>query len=169
MEPEISPQVALAARMTVEKAGERYIAHVESRGRKKTTIDDYRGYVRVQLAPHFGTKPLEKITPEDVERFIAAKLKQGRSPKSVVNWINLLQAILGYAQRRRWIVGENPCKLVDKPCATGTDPDIHFLEPEEVDALIDAAADDDLGRVERVLYLVASHTGLRQSELLALR
>jgi integrase len=167
METEIP--VSTGSRMTLEKAGQRYIAHVESRGRKKTTIDDYKGYLRVQLVPHFGTKPVEQISPEDVERFIAAKLKDGRSPKSVVNWINFLQAILGYAQKRRWIVGENPCKLVDKPRVTGTDPDIHFLEPEEVGALIKAVPDDDLGRVERVLYLVAAHTGLRQSEVLALR
>ena len=54
---------------------------------------------------------------------------------------------------------------MDKPRQSGTDPDIRFLEPEEVEALIKAVPDDDLGQVEEVLYLVAAMTGLRQSEL----
>ena len=39
----------------------------------------------------------------------------------------------------------------------------------EVEALIRAAPDDVLGQMERVLYLTAATTGLRQGELIALR
>src|SRR5690606_34169530 len=48
-------------------------------------------------------------------------------------------------------------------------PDVHFLDQTEVDALVAAVPDDDLGRVERVMYLAAAMTGMRQGELLALR
>jgi integrase len=50
-----------------------------------------------------------------------------------------------------------------------TDPDVRFLDTEEVEALLRAVPDDPLGRVERVMYLTAAMTGMRQGELFALR
>ena len=67
------------------------------------------------------------------------------------------------------MVGENPVKRVEKPALAETDPDVHFLETEEVEALLRAVPDDPLGRVERVMYLTAAMTGMRQGELFALR
>jgi Phage integrase family len=58
---------------------------------------------------------------------------------------------------------------VDKPAAGGGDPDIRFLDPAEVEALVRATPDDTLGPTEAVLYLAAAMTGLRQGELIALR
>jgi integrase len=46
---------------------------------------------------------------------------------------------------------------------------VRFLTSEEVDLLIDAVPDDHLGPTDRVLYLTAACTGLRQGELVALR
>jgi integrase len=43
------------------------------------------------------------------------------------------------------------------------------LETEEVEALLRAVPDDPLGRVERVMYLTAAMTGMRQGELFRLR
>ena len=56
-----------------------------------------------------------------------------------------------------------------KPRASSGDPDIRFLEPEEIEALLRGVPNDDLGRVERRMYLAAAMTGMRQGELLALR
>ena len=53
--------------------------------------------------------------------------------------------------------------------ATGADPDIRFLDREELEALLRAVPDDELGPTDRALYLAAAMTGLRQGELLALR
>jgi integrase len=46
---------------------------------------------------------------------------------------------------------------------------MRFLETEEVEALLRAVPEDPLGRVERVMYLTAAMTGMRQGELFALR
>jgi integrase len=62
-----------------------------------------------------------------------------------------------------------PCKLAAKPHAANTDPDIHYLDAYELEALLRAVPDDDLGRVEQAMYLTAATTGMRQGELLALR
>lgn len=48
-------------------------------------------------------------------------------------------------------------------------PELRFLETEELEALIRKVPNDELGRVERVLYRTAAMTGMRRGELLALR
>lgn len=60
-------------------------------------------------------------------------------------------------------------KLVDKPRSPAANPDIRFLDDAELAALIAAVPDDERGAVERVIYVTAAMTGLRQGELLALR
>ena len=94
--------------------------------------------------------------------------RSGRAAKTTLNALGVLHSIFEYARREEW-VQSNPCTLVDKPRAPDGDPDIRFLEPEEVEALLRGAPDDDLGRVERRMYLAAAMTGMRQGELLALR
>jgi integrase len=68
-----------------------------------------------------------------------------------------------------WTAGENPVKRVEKPALATTDPDVRFLDTEEVEALLRAVPDDPLGRVERVMYPTAAMTGMRQGELFGLR
>lgn len=63
----------------------------------------------------------------------------------------------------------NPVAAADLPSQSGEDPDIRYLEREELEALLRAVPEDRLGRMEQVLYLTAAMTGLRQGELVALR
>jgi integrase len=73
-----------------------------------------------------------------------------------------------YAEKRGW-ARANPVALADKPRIEPRDSDIRYLEIGELEALIGAVPDDELGAVERVLYRTAAMTGLRRGELLALR
>jgi integrase len=100
-------------------------------------------------------------------RYIAAKARAKKSPKTVRNHLGLLHGIFEHAQRKGW-AQTNPIKLVDKP-AVAASVRVRFLDDTELEALLAAAPDTRLGRVDRTLYLVAAMTGLRQSELLALR
>ncbi|MGA8218118.1 MAG: site-specific integrase, partial [Solirubrobacterales bacterium] len=59
--------------------------------------------------------------------------------------------------------------LVQKPESGGSNEDIRFLNLAEIDALIRAVPDDDLGRMEAVMYRTAAMTGIRQGECLGLR
>lgn len=157
----------LVQSVTLEDAGNRYIDHLEAVGRKRSTLMDYRSYMRVHLVPHFGERSIEKITPEHVEAFMRAKAREGRTPKSVLNYLGLLHGVLAYAERKGW-TSRNVAKLVDKPVVE-SDERIRFLDEREFEALLDAVPDTVLGRVDRVMYLTAAMTGLRQGELLALR
>jgi integrase len=160
--------VPTVERLTVSEAGERFVSHIEAQGRKRSTLQDYRSALRIHLAPFFAGRSLDSVTPRDVELFMASRRAAGKSPKSIRNWLSLLHSIFAHAEKRGWARG-NPVKHVDKPRAPDTDADVRYLDEAELEALLRAVPDDPLGGVDRVLYLVAAMTGLRQGELLALR
>lgn len=166
MEEEL--EVTPAERVTVDVAGQRYLRHLGSLGRRKSTLVEYESYLRVHLAPFFTDTPLDRITDQDVEAFIAAKAAEGKATKSIRNYVGFLHSIFVYAEKRGWSKG-NPCRLVELPRAAEGDPDIRFLDQPELDALLRAVPDDRLGHTDRALYLTAAMTGLRQGELLGLR
>jgi integrase len=153
---------------TVEEAGRILFAHLDSLGRKRSTLGEYESYLRVHLAPFFRGKPLARIEREDVESFMAAKRREGKAPKSIHNYIGLLHSIFAFAQRRG-LAETNPVAQVDKPARSGSDPDIRYLDDAELTALLNVVPGDRRGQTERVLYLTAAMTGLRQGELLGLR
>jgi len=138
-------QVSLSReRVRVEQVGELLIESLQAKGRKRATIETYGSALRVQLVPFFGGRTLDRIGRREIEAFIAHMRKTGRSPKTTLNALGILHSIFEYARREGW-VASNPCTLVDKPRATDSDPDIRFLEPEEVEALLRGVPDDDLG------------------------
>ncbi len=154
---------------TIGSVGALALAQLDLHGRRASTIEAFESGLRVHLVPYFGDTPIGRITHEDVERFMSRLRRKGLAPKSVKNYLSTLHSVFDYALRKRWI-GENPCRLVNKPKTDDSDPDIRFLTLDELEAVIRAIPDDDpRGAVERVLYRVAAMTGMRQGELLGLR
>jgi integrase len=167
MEAEI-PRVAVGEGKTVEQAGELLISHLESLGRKPTTLGTYRSLLRTHLAPRLGARSLDRIEPEQIEALIASMRRGGAGPKLTLNALTLLHQVFEFGRRHGWCQ-TNPCAQVDRPVIEG-DTDIRFLAIDEVEALIRAAPGDTaLGRTDQVLFLTAAMTGLRQGELLGLR
>lgn len=155
-------------KLTFSEAGRRHLAKLKLLGRKSSTLEDYRGYLRQHLNPAFGDQDVSTIKKKDIERFIAQKLRAGLSPKSVRNYLGLLHGVLEFCVKEELIV-VNPAKLVDKPRTQAKDPGLKFLNLSELDALIAAIPDDHLGSMERALYRTCAMTGLRQGEACALR
>lgn len=149
------------------EAAERHVSRLEAMGRKPSTIQDYRSYLRIHLLPALGSRSLATITPQDLDRFQQVKLEAGCAPKSVRNWMGLAHGVFTFAQKQGWL-DENPARLVDKPVVPHN-TDIRFLNLGELDKLLEAVPDGPLGEMERVLYLTAAMTGLRQGEALGLR
>ncbi len=155
-------------RLTVAEAGERYLAHLGTLGRKRSTLEDYESCLRVHLGPFFGTATLDRIAREDVEAFVTSERRNGRAVKSVLNYLGFLHSIFTYAEKRGW-ASANPCKLVEKPRLEERDAEIRFLDDTELDALLRSVGEGALAGTDHALYLTAAMTGLRQGELLALR
>jgi Phage integrase family/Phage integrase, N-terminal SAM-like domain len=153
----------VAERITVQEAGERLLAHLTALGRKPTTLNAYRAALKTHLSPVIGAITLENVTPTDIERFMAHDRQAGASAKTTLNALGFLHSVFEFAQRRGWC-SRNPCKLVDKPRVEKT-TDIRFLTEDELEALLRATTDPR----DRVMYMIAAMTGLRQGELLALR
>lgn len=158
----------LSERVTVGEAGESLIRQLTADGRKTSTLEVYESMLRVHLVPHFRDRAISTIDRRAVESFIAAERAAGAAPKSIRNYVGFLHSVFKHAEIEEW-VASNPVKLARKPRAGQSDPDIRFLDQEDVEALLRAVPEDDRGPVERVLYLAAAMTGMRQGELLALR
>ncbi len=92
--------------------------HLESLGRKRSTL----GRVRVLSSGCTSRRSSASALwigsePRDVEAFIAAKRREGKATKSILNYLGLLHSI--FALRREARAGRRAtrCKLVDKPRA----------------------------------------------------
>jgi integrase len=136
----------------------------QERGRKPSTVADYRSVVRAHLLPAFGEWPLESVTTEVIEAWLAEQLREGRlSRRSLQKIVVLLHGIFRRA-KKVWKLPQNPVADIDKPTASRR-TEIVFYSPEEMHALVRAAQSKQDGAI----FLTAALTGLRMGELLALR
>src|SRR3954453_15744328 len=71
-------------RLGVAQAGARYLHHLEVvMGRKKSTIQDNQIMPNRHLAPFFGERALERVKPDDVVAYMAAKRRARLSSKTI--------------------------------------------------------------------------------------
>ncbi len=139
--------VAGPQRRTVAEAGATYVEHLEHvMERKRTTIQDYRGYLRRHLGPFFGERTLDRIDAALVTAYLLAKRREGLHSKTVQNHLNFLNGLFRFAVKRGWAAA-NPVALVDRPKSSRSPHRrIRFLQPEELEAILPAVPDDELGR-----------------------
>ena len=78
-----------------------------------------------------------------------------------------MHGLLKFAAEHGWAV-DNAVASVERPKARRSERRLRFVQPVELDAVSRAVPDEELGAVERPLYLAAAMTGLRQGELIAL-
>jgi integrase len=133
----------------------------EDRERKPSTLVDYRSALKAHLLPAFGERPLESITAEEIESW--RRSLTGLSNRSKNKLLIQLHGIFRRAQMV-WALPVNPLARVEKHPMRPSG-DIQVFSPEEVWALVRAAASEQDG----ALFLTAAFTGLRMGELLALR
>jgi integrase len=155
-------------RLSVQQAGEALVAARRAAGRKRSTVEGYESTLATHIVPSFGRRTIDRIERRDVEAFAAALERKGLAANTRINTLNLLSAVFDLAVARGWAVA-NPVRGVARPRGGTADPDIRYLTMEEVEAVLRAVPDDELGWVERPLYLAAVMTGMRRGELLGLR
>jgi len=155
-------------RVTMEEAGEEFCHRLEMRGRRKSHRLTVGSDLRNHIAPFFDSKTLDRIRPEDIERYIAAK-RTALAIKTIRNHVNTMHSVFELGLRKGWCQ-INPVKLADRPTVKKTETRIQFLDQAELEKLLDAPYPDDaFGRIEPTLYLTAAMSGLRQGELFGLR
>jgi integrase len=150
---------------TLADAADEYLRYLtDDRQRKASTVRDARSVIANHLLPPFGTRRLEEITEQEVDRF-ARRLGADR-PLSNATKRKILVIFHGVMARACRVYGlpVNRVARVEKPrlAAPGA---IDVFSPEDVHALVRAATSEQ----DAALFLTAAFTGLRQGELIALR
>jgi integrase len=131
----------------------------ERNGRKSfATRAGYESYLENWVLPRWGELKLEQVKPVVVEEWLDG-IKRARGTKAKIR--NLMSALFTHAMRYEW-TDKNPIRLVRQSAKRERVPDV--LELWEVQLLL-----SKLGVRERTLALLDAGTGLRVSELLALR
>jgi len=124
------------------------------------TAESYQWQLSHHLLPHFATLTLDSIGPEDVDRYKAAKLREGAlGPNQINKTLGLLGRILK-AARRYGQLSRNPMEDVDR--LRRTRPNRPAMDPEQLPTLLDRA-----GRLRPILATLAG-AGLRDGEACAL-
>jgi integrase len=163
-----APATAGVARASMAEAGEELCRRLEVRGRKKSHRLTVASDLRNHIVPFFAGKDLGRIGPEDIERYVAVKLRT-LAVKTVRNHLGTMHSVFELGLRRGWC-HRNPVKLADRPVIKKTETRIQFLDQAELEQLLATGYPGDaFGGIERVLYLTAAMTGLRQGELIGLR
>jgi integrase len=169
MEVEVAPIVD--HRWTVERAAEHYLAALERRGKKPSSIRTSRAILGRWIIPTLGDRALETVKPEDVDDLRDSMTEHGLAPKTIRNYLMILGAVYRHVldpKMRLGIITTNPVAAVELPQVPKSD-ELNFISVEEVRQLADAAQAGAFELTDRVLYLTAAMTGLRKGELDALR
>ncbi len=131
----------------------------EKQGRKAfSTRAGYESYLKGWIIPRWGDHNIDQVRSVAVEEWLDS-VKRAKGTKAKIR--NIMSAIFHHAMRYEW-VDRNPIKLVRQSAKRERTPDV--LELAELQLLL-----SKLSVRERTLALLDAATGLRVSELLALR
>src|SRR6202007_3330719 len=122
--------------MSYQEAGDRYLHHLEHvKGRKPSTLQDYRIIHNKHLVPHFASNPLDRIAARDVAGYVPVKSgidgslsgNAGLSRKTIINHLHFAPGVFAFAVKHGWC-RSNPVAATDRPEMEHADPDIRFLD-----------------------------------------
>jgi integrase len=130
----------------------------DSEGKAFSTRAAYGCYLDKWILPRWGTLRLEQVKAVAVEDWLGS-IKRARGTKAKIR--NIMSTIFTHAMRYEWL-DRNPIQLVRQSAKRERTPDV--LELHEIQALL-----SKLAVRERTLALLDAATGLRVSELLALK
>jgi integrase len=147
--------------ITFAEYAERWFSEGQVRRRwKPTTVAEYRA-VKRRLVEAFGSRPLAAIRPSDVAEFVA-EMSKTYGAATVSRDLSVLHAVFVTAQREE-LVERNPATRAERPKLPRRR--WRILEPVEVARVAREFTDEQA----RVVFLTLVLTGVRRSELQALR
>jgi integrase len=149
---------------TFADAAAEWLRYVEDdRDVKPSTLTDYRSVAR-RLVEQFGDLAIEDVTAERIEEWRSG-IGAGRAQPLTNRTRNKSLTILGgIMERARRVYGlrSNPAREIEKLRERYDATRFDFYSPEEVWALVRAAASEQDGAI----FLTAAFTGLRRGELI---
>ena len=146
---------------TLEQFAGRFVdGHARANQQKPSEIAAKESIIRVHLNPLLGSKRLDAISTEHVQRL--KKHLATRKPKTVNNALTVLNTLLKKAVE--WgVIDRMPCTIRLLPVPK---PSARFHDFADYDRLV--AAGRDLGELSEVIVLLGGEAGLRCGEIAAL-
>ncbi|RKG68684.1 site-specific integrase, partial [Corallococcus sp. CA054B] len=133
----------------------------EAASQHQSSLGPMRSQIRLWIAPHFGKKLVNRVTPADCEALLQKSRDAGQAPATTRMLHIRSRLVFEYARRKLGLIAENPWNAVDRP--TLERRAVTVLQPEQIATLLGAAGP------WRILLVVALLTGLRRGELGALK
>ncbi|MEJ7791947.1 MAG: site-specific integrase [Gaiellaceae bacterium] len=133
--------------------------------KSERTLDLYRQRYRSHLERPLGRLRIQNLRAEHVARVLGELRRQGLSPWTITGVYTLLGTILNHAVTRG-IINDSPLRRLsrtERPAGRNRTR-ARVLTEKEIEQLIDSTPES-----YRALVATAAYSGLRQSELLALR
>jgi len=150
-----------APQQTLKDYLEYWLEDVHKMNIRVSTYVKYKKLLK-HILPTLGQTMLQKLTPQQVQKLYANKLKEGLSPKMVVNIHGVLHKALDNAVK--WgLVAKNVCDLVSPPRLPKIEQQVLTLE--QAHTLFEHVKKHRL----EVVLMLALTTGMRRGEILALR
>lgn len=148
---------------------EAYLEHLSVERRlSANTTENYRRDL-VALIEWMHDTGIMRFTDVDGERlrgFIAGEHRRGLSPKSLQRRLSALRSFFRHLLKRG-VLAANPAQGLRAPKAPRKLPQI--LDPDEMTQLVEVPTDAPLGLRDRAMLELLYSSGLRVSELCALR
>jgi len=136
-----------------------YSKHELTEARKAfATVEGHKSYLKLHILPRWGTLKLTEVKTVAVEMWLDS-LPLAPATKTKIR--NIMSAVFSHGIRHEWITF-NPISRVRCSAKRLREPDV--LTPGEFRALL-----PELPLREQVMVMLAGSTGLRRSEMFALR
>ncbi|MDG6347643.1 tyrosine recombinase XerC [Luteimonas sp. 8-5] len=147
---------------------DQYLEHLEvERMVSPNTLDGYRrDLAALDAWSQAQSRDLPALGPEDIRAFVASEHRRGLSPKSLQRRLSAVRSFY------RWLlkngrIAASPAAAIRAPKAPRKLPQV--LDPDEAKVLVEVPTDAPLGLRDRALLELFYSSGLRLSELCALR
>ena len=133
-----------------------------------STKRSYEQLLRLHVTPRFGQKPLNKITRDDVKKFVSAISEKADHSRNTVRLIlTALRAVLSAAVEDK-LIDSNPASKVGKfNKRERGESKAQAMTVEKAEAFLSACV--DVCPDYYPLFFTALRSGLRKSELIALK
>jgi len=143
---------------------ETYMPQQRADGKSARSVAREDEFARLWIGPAFGSKPLRKIAPLDLERLKKNMTNAGRAARSISYCLAVARQVFNHAKRLGLYDGEAPTAKVKKP--TEDNRRVRFLSHEEADRLLEALALKSPNVHD--MALLSLHCGLRAGEIFGL-
>lgn len=143
---------------------DRWMEHLESKGRSQNTLYGYRRYIDREILPVLGSTRLSKLSTLNVDRFYDSLVDRGLAAGTVRQAHAILRASLNQAEK--WgLVGRNVAKLASPPAQPQREQ--HPPTIDQVRRLLETAT--EAGPTFAAYVRLVAATGMRRAEACAIR